>query len=168
MQAGPHRGRTAPGPRAPEPTPTPYLAVVGAPPLRFAEPAPPPDLTTRPPAAAPPRPALTPTEETVAAENITAAKSVAEGAPATTPPTPLAETAPTAADTPLPAPTKVPPAILPDDNRPPVRAEDFLPFFQIPGSSRRASDVMLVAPVPPGAPTPAPLPPSSATYNQSK
>ena len=29
----------------------------------------------------------------------------------------------------------VPPAILPDDTRPHVRAEDFLPFFQIPGAA---------------------------------
>lgn len=167
VQAGPQSGRT-PGHRAPEPPPTPYLAVVGAPPLRFAEPAPPPDLTTRPPAAAPPRPALTQTEEVVATENLAAAKSVAEAAPAAATPDSITDTQTVVQDTPPPSPNKVPPAILPDDNRPPVRAEDFLPFFQIPGSSRRASDVMLVTPVPNGAPAPAPLPPSSATYNQSK
>ena len=38
-----------------------------------------------------------------------------------------------------------PAAILPDDTRPVIRAEDFLPYFQVPGA----------------------LPPSSATYTQS-
>ena len=44
----------------------------------------------------------------------------------------------------------IPPAILPDDTRPRVRAEDFLPYFRIPG-----------------VPVPAQLPPSSATYTQT-
>lgn len=52
--------------------------------------------------------------------------------------------------------------ILPDDTRPKVRAEDFLPFFQPPGANPNPNDVT-VAPPPaePGTPTP-----SSATYRQ--
>lgn len=63
------------------------------------------------------------------------------------------------------SPAKTPAAILPDDTRPKVRAEDFLPFFQFPGNTPANGDVTVVAPVP-NAPTAAPLPASSATYRQ--
>lgn len=156
--------RPPPGGRPPEPKPTPYLVVIGAPALRFAEAVPPPDLTTRPGAAAPPHPASTPAEEAVATENIAAAQSIAEAAREAAA-TPVTEALAPVKET--PPPVKTPPAILPDDARPPVRAEDFLPFFQVPGSARRPEDIMLIAPVP-MAPAAAPLPPSSATYIQSK
>jgi hypothetical protein len=47
---------------------------------------------------------------------------------------------------------------LPDDTRPKVRAEDFLPFFQFPGTAP--------AEVAPPPPPPASLPLSTATYSQ--
>jgi hypothetical protein len=56
---------------------------------------------------------------------------------------------------------------LPDDTRPTIRPEDFLPYFQIPGSARHPADVTLLVPVPSAAPAPASLTPSSATYTQS-
>jgi hypothetical protein len=148
-----------------QPRPASYLSVIGAPPLRFQEATPPPDLTTRPAAAAPPQPALTPTENSVAVDNAAAARSIAA--------TPAEPSAPTAPETKpstkeSPASTKQPSAILPDDARPAVRPEDFLPYFQIPGSARKPGDVTLLMPVPSTAPTPAPIPPSSATYTQTK
>lgn len=148
-------------------SPAPYLPVIGAPHLRFLEAAPPPDLVARPPAAAPPQPALTPAENTVAADNATAARSV------TTPETPAETTPPTdPIDPPAAAPSaessgNSAPPILPDDARPQVRPEDFLPYFQIPGSAQKAGDVTLLVPAPFSAPTGAPLPPSSATYTQT-
>ena len=62
---------------------------------------------------------------------------------------------------PAPAP------ILPDDIRPRIRPDDFLPFFQVPGSASRPGDVILTVPAPASAGQPAPLPPSSATYTQT-
>jgi hypothetical protein len=145
---------------------TPYLPVAGSPPLRFQEAAPPPDLTTRPAAAAPPTPALTPTESSVAQANADASRSTTIAEPAQSQPAaPTAEKAP-AKDAPLPR-AKTPPPILPDDARPAVRPEDFLPYFQIPGSAQNPSDVTLLVPAPRSAPAPAPLPPSSATYTQT-
>ncbi len=159
-------GREGAPPQAPKPVS--YLSVVGAPPLRFEEALPPPDLTTRPAAAAPPQPALTATENSVAAENSAAARSIVASTPAT--PTLTAgsatETKPAAKEEPVAA--KPPAAILPDDARPVVKPEDFLPFFQIPGSAAKPGDVTLVAPVSATAPAPAAsIPPSSATYTQS-
>jgi hypothetical protein len=63
---------------------------------------------------------------------------------------------------------KPPAAILPDDTRPAVRPEDFLPFFQVPGAAKSAGEVNVIMPAnalttPPAAP----LPRSSATYTQS-
>jgi hypothetical protein len=148
------------GNRPMSPKPASYLSVVGAPPLRFQEATPPPDLTTRPPAAAPPQPALTPTENSVAADNAAATRSISTG-PA--PAVPELKPAPKEA---APA-SKTPPAILPDDARPTVRPEDFLPYFQIPGSAKHAGDVTLLTPMPSTAPAPAAIPPSSATYTQT-
>ncbi len=146
-----------------EPVLLPYLPVVGVLPLRFQPAPPPPDLTVRPAAAAPPVP--------------TPAVVEAPAAPAESKPAPTVTAAPAApaelpanADKTTPAPTKAPPpSILPDDARPAVRPEDFLPYFQIPGSGQ-PGDVNLLVPasVLRGAPAPAPIPPSSATYTQSK
>lgn len=140
----------------------PYLPKLGAPPLRFQEVAPPPDIVTRPAAAAPPTPALSPTETSVALANAAAARSTstAPETPAETPTAPKSAPAPT-------APARTPAPILPDNVRPSVRPEDFLPYFQIPGSARTPSDVTLL--VPAAAPQPpATVPPSSATYRQTK
>lgn len=56
--------------------------------------------------------------------------------------------------------------LVADDARAAVRPEDFLPYFQIPGSSRNPNDVILV-PGAPSAPVPGAIPPSSATYTQT-
>ncbi len=150
--------------------PIPYLRATGAPPLRFQEAAPPPDLASRPPGAAPPVPALTPTESTVALENAAAAAALSPPGPVPVAASEPAANAPGAAAAPSPAlPAKSPPPILPDDVRPTVRPEDFLPFFQIPGSARRPAEVSVIAPANVANPAPnAPaIPPSSATYTQS-
>ncbi len=146
-------------------TSIPYLPVLGAISLRFEEVPPPPDLVTKPAAAAPPVPSLTPTETSVAAANADAARStVVPAEPENEPP---AE-ANSAASTTTPASeTKVSPRILPDTTRPVVHPEDFLPYFQIPGTGRPA-DVDVIVPGVLTAPAPAPLPPSSATYNQTR
>lgn len=61
---------------------------------------------------------------------------------------------PAPGSTPSPVPAKPgPSAILPDDTRTQIRAEDFLPFFQAPGARPAAA--------------PGTLPPSSATYTQT-
>jgi hypothetical protein len=57
--------------------------------------------------------------------------------------------------------------MIPDDARPTIRAEDFLPYFQIPGSAQQPSDVTLLVPAARSAPAPAAIPPSSATYTQT-
>lgn len=168
------------GPNLRNAEPIPYLPLVGAPPLRFQEAAPPPDLVTRPAAAAPPTPALSLTETSVALANAAAAHSttVAPGgdpahpSPPSPPPPPATEplapeTQQTPAEIEAEAPEKAPAPILPDNARPAIRPEDFLPYFQIPGSARNPSDVTLLVPSVPSAPAPAPLPPSSATYTQS-
>jgi hypothetical protein len=147
--------------RAPGAEPGPYLPALGAPPLRFRRSAPPPDLVTRPAAAAPPVPALTPTESTVAQANVAAAQSATVAAPHEAPP---AVSKPK--ETPPPA-KPAPPPILPDDTRPSIRPEDFLPYFQIPGAGRAPGDVRLIVPGAWPAPTAAPVPPSSATYTQT-
>ncbi len=56
-------------------------------------------------------------------------------------------------------------SILPDETRPQVRPEDFLPYFQAPGSGQHPN-VDVVMPVPWGTPVNPPPIPSSATYIQ--
>ncbi len=148
----------------PNAEPAPYLPLLGSPTLRVEEVLPPPDLVTRPAAAAPPVPALTPTESSVAVANADAARSaaVAPERSASVESKPITPVLP-----PLPPPRTTPPPILPDDIRPIVRPEDFLPYFQIPGSAKQAGDVTILTPGVPNAPAPAPLPPSSATYTQT-
>jgi hypothetical protein len=130
-----------------------YLPVLGAPPLRFESP---------PPRPEPAAPAVTlPNTPPSATEN---------PAPPTMPVTPPAAepSAAEPADTsPTATPAKQPPAMIPDDARPTIRAEDFLPYFQIPGSAQQPSDVTLLVPAARSAPTPAAIPPSSATYTQT-
>ncbi|MBI5766247.1 MAG: hypothetical protein HZA93_00510 [Verrucomicrobia bacterium] len=159
------RSRPLPG-RAGEPArpaSVPYLVALGAPPLRFQRPAPPPDLVTHPAAAAPPVPALTPTESTVAQANAAAAQSA--GIPPTATNEPAAGAKPKG--TPPPAKAAPPRSILPDDTRPTVKPEDFLPFFQIPGTAKAPGDVSVIVPTALQAPAAAPVPPSSATYTQT-
>ncbi len=144
----------------------PYLIVVGAPGLRFREPEPVPSVAPRPVAVGPPIAGLKAVEATVAAANAAAVR-VVPAVPVPTLDDGKVGQVGAAANEPAPPVAKKagPPAILPDDMRPRVRAEDFLPYFQIPGTlpTGNANGV----PVPPGAPGPAPLPPSSATYTQT-
>ena len=114
-------------------TPVPYLVATGPPGLRFQALEVPPEPVVRPTAIGPPVPGLSAEETVVAAANTEAVQRPRDNgpqkpAPATAPPSKPA-----------------PPAILPDDTRPVIRAEDFLPYFQAPGA----------------------IPPSSATYTQT-
>jgi hypothetical protein len=143
----------------------PYLQAMGAPPLRFQEAALP--LHPAPSAPAPantPPPATTTAETSPSTGLETAPDSVATTDPVN--PTGLDPIPPANPETST-APAKSPAPILPDDARPPIRAEDFLPYFQIPGSARTPADVTLLVPVPKAPPAPGTLAPSSATYQQS-
>ena len=147
---------------------TPYLVALGAAPLRFQEEAPLPNFSKRLPAEASPSPsdAVSDSDQSLVGSNSTA----------TTPDRPdvILPAQPPASErnggtAPFPAnnPPPPPPAIIPDDTRPAVRPEDFLPFFQLPGFGPRSSGVRVILPVPMNAPSAATPPPvSSATYNQ--
>ena len=135
----------------------PYLTVTGAAPLRFPETAPPPDLSVRLPAGGPPH--LTPViseapVNAVKPEDLPNPGATAAAATASTeqPPAPATKEKPATAGRP----------ILPDDSKPKVRAEDFLPYFQFPGANTDRDDV----PTTPKPPAPGILPPSSASYRQ--
>jgi hypothetical protein len=140
-----HTGARAPGDWAVL-IPAPYLTAVGAPGLRFLEAEVAFEPAARPVAVGPPVPGLNAAETAVAVANAAAVRVPAVGGG------PMSDDAkrgkvdaPQGAFPPSVSPKSVPPAILPDDTRPRVRAEDFLPFFQVPGT----------------------VPPSSATYTQS-
>ncbi len=150
----------------------PYLRAVGAPPLRFAEKAPPPDLVTRPPASGmPPAPDIThePEVEATTREILELSADSGPTAEFTAIPPPDPSTLPASAQPPTePAPDRTEPApILPDDTRSAVRPEDFLPFFQLPGTGNISGNTTVIVPVGRQAPAPGTLPPSSATYRQS-
>ena len=123
----------------------PYLPFVGAPPLRFQETAPPPEESVRPPAGASSLPGGK-------------AKTEIVRQPVTVPPAanlhlaavPTAKREENQISPEVSAGPPGPPPILPDDAERKVRPEDFLPFFQFPGS-------------PPVSGRP---PPSTATYNE--
>lgn len=136
---------------------------MGAPSLRFQEAAPPPDLATRPPAAAPPTPPSLPPDSDAAAK-ARAAQAAANGTSRET------SAVPSGVEAPLPdnaAPARKSPApILQDDARPIIHPEDFLPYFQIPGSARQP-DVTVIVPLPKPASAPSAQPSSSATYTQT-
>ncbi len=140
-----------------EPKPTsrsrPYLVVAGPPALRFQDALVPlPDVSTRPPAGAPPHPFAKPEISAARLEprqEEPAAAAPSQAAPSSKP-----------AAAPEPASTAAP--ILPDDAKSKVRPEDFLPYFQFPGAGPNPEDVSS-APTPP---EPGKLPPSTATYRQ--
>jgi len=133
----------------------PYLKVIGSPPLRFEEPPLPLGPTEQTPVAPPPNPATVPRPA--------AARSA--GAPPPPPAKPSAPGGPkpdsASGDTVTSAGPashdQALPSIIPDEMRPRVRPEEFLPFFQMPGSGQGD------APSPEAPPT---LPPSSATYRK--
>lgn len=142
----------------------PYLPVLGSPPLRFQMPQPPPDLTVRPAAGAPPIPSAPP-HEPIAAAPVASLDPKPAPAPATAP-TEVAANVEKSAPASAKAP---PPAIIPDDARPSIRPEDFLPYFQIPGSGKPGEPTMIVpASALRGGSGSLPVAPSSATYTQSK
>lgn len=133
--------------RAPDSSP--YLIATGPPGLRFYAPQAPPEPELRPVASGPPVPGLSAQETIVATANTAAAQSaVGEGIKKPEPVSASSGAVPASATT-----KPNPPAILPDDTRTQIRAEDFLPYFEIPGARPAAA---------PGS-----LPPSSATYTQS-
>lgn len=150
--------------------PIPYLVAAGAPPLRFAAPPLPPEPA---PSAAPAVTAASATSEQASGKkpDILSPEMTETVAPAKPSPTlPASATNETPSnENPenATAPGKSVPPILPDDVRPAVRPEDFLPYFQVPGSARRPATLNVAVPVPPTPPAPAPLPPSSATYTQT-
>jgi hypothetical protein len=134
-----------------EAEPAPYLPNVGSPPLRFEEV----QVAQEPP--------LRHAETQLSSPGSQAAQAPsAAGASESAKPSP--ETHDVAKDTPsapAAAPSVPPPVpILPDTARPQVQAEDFLPYFMIPGSERGADSA-------PRASEPGRLPPSSATYTQT-
>lgn len=116
----------------------PYLAQVGPTPLRFAPP--PPEPVERPAPV-----------EVKAAPAATAAPEPVSTTPSVSTPTAAPHEAPVAAG---PKPV----SILPDDTPHEVRAEDVLPYFQLPRQSDRHETSGVNMPF-----TPA-LPQSSATY----
>jgi len=144
----------------------PYLAVLGSSPLRIQEVSPPPDLSVRPPAGAPPQLAPVAARSPVEIPPSPEASISTEGPPQTASATEMTPPPTEGTATPAPSPEIKPakPArtILPDDTRPKVRAEDFLPFFQPPGSNQNQGDI----PASPTPPAPGIQPPSSATYRQ--
>ena len=137
-----------------------YLPAVGAPPLRFQA-----ELIVAIAKVATPSPETTVSGSTerqdladVSPSNSAKADSSEEN---------FAEPQPGSAPNRGAAKVRLPAPILPDDSRPSVRPEDFLPYFQFPGSGSNAGGVTVIVPVPPSLPTPASQVPSSATYIQT-
>jgi hypothetical protein len=147
----------------------PYLRVITTPPLRFEDPAPPPDLSARPPSGGPPK--LPEKDKSDRGPDVLPPKPIVPEA------RPMGSTAPTVqgqsgmassvkltdtqtdAQTVTPPPAPTPPPILPDDVPSQVKPEDFLPYFQYPGSGRQNRG---------GDAPPQPLPRSTASYIQSE
>lgn len=143
-----------------------YLVALGAPPLRFQEPAPAAALAIRPPIPGAPRSS----EPDLADENSEsplAPLSQESFALSTPSPLPLDNAIDEPADPEIPeiAPARSPRPILPDEMRPQARPEDFLPFFQIPAA--HPDDVTVFVPAPRTPAAPSSLPTSSATYRQT-
>jgi hypothetical protein len=148
----------------------PYLAVYGAPLLRFQEVIPAAPPATKAISVGPPLAASTPETAEVSLANDQAAAS--------TPPMPMVK--PVAEQTeviqPVPSepeapstekqPSIKPLPILPDDTRPRVQSQDFLPLFRFPGTSSANEEISVIAPGIPVPSAPNSLPPSSATYQQ--
>lgn len=135
-----------------------YLSTVGAPALRFEEPAP---LPAAPPSSEPS--SGTPSPVALAPAHSTEPAS-APAVPAGNENLTASETKPERNAGPK---TKTSPLIIPDDTRPAVHPEDFLPFFQFPSAGKEAGTLNVIVPVPHEPSAGAPLPPSSATYTQT-
>jgi hypothetical protein len=146
---------------APKADPNAYLPTVAAPALRFQTPTPPRDQIARlifPKPAAKPEiaPALPKADVTPRVAKAAAAETPDAAAQADTKPAVTASARP-------------PAQIIPDDTRNAVQAEDFIPFFQLPGSVRAPGGLNVIVPLPAPSAVPAPgaLPPSSATFRQT-
>lgn len=145
------------------PAPRPYLAVLGPPPLRFAEAIPPPDLSVRPAVGAPPVPRAE-TDDPPAANS---AEKPAETPGPASHPAPASEPTAHAASPATPSSPeseKTPAPILVDDTRLRVKTEDFLPFFVFPAQAGAPQVVVPAGSVAPASGTV--MPASSATYRQ--
>ena len=133
-------------------TQSPYLAMIGPAPLRFAE-------GER---ALPPEPVLPtppPTKQLVGTSDPGQKSPLASSeAKPTTP-----NTENTELDATLTPSSLKPVTILPDDTRREIRAEDVLPFFQFPGASDNGG---VEVPFTSSQPRETPPPRSSATYQQ--
>lgn len=130
----------------------PYLVAVGAPTLRFAEILPPPDMSVHPPAGVLTQPAVL--AEPVGSQEVRRENNDKFEA---APPPVSAETSAAKAE----GKTRQPKSpILPDDTRPMVKPEDFLPFFLFPNSNPNMSDTTAGT----AAPATVPPPASTATY----
>ncbi len=138
--------------RTPEVVPTPYLAALGALPLRFA-PAPA-AATARPvPLPVQPEPVIDPAVRTDPdpADHITQEQPDARGS--------VEPTDPEVPD------GRKPVSILPDDTVRNLRAEDVLPYFQLPSDMPDGEiNPSVIVPFTPGTPSRPSQPPSSATY----
>ena len=142
-------------PESPYPYSTPYLAVVGPPPMRFREPPAPPSFELEPAAAGPAQlEEITPVSPTAAGERLDPSQPMAASSKSPS-------KSPSASATAKGSEESEPSSILPDDMRREVRPEDLLPFFQYPRNGGAANGVPV--PAQPAVPT---LPPSSATYRQ--
>jgi hypothetical protein len=141
----------------PYPLPSrPYLRVAPAPPLRFYKPLPPPESSVRPPGGPPPRiPDSAPAKPDVILPKPAAVAAIPSASPTLTAGKP-ATTTPSA---PSAAPAA---AILHDDVPSRASPEDFLPYFQYPGSDRRTRGTDAPASEAP------PLPRSTATYTEGQ
>jgi hypothetical protein len=121
----------------------PYLCVVGAPSLRFREP---------PPIPIPDEPKTAASKPTAGAPGSAKASPVPLATNQTV--QPAASVTTEVHSAPVPTPDTGIPSVIPDEVRPRVRSEEFLPFFQPPG------------PAGTGSQPPESIPPSSATYEQ--
>jgi hypothetical protein len=124
---------------------SPYLVVVGPPPLRFQEPVAIPSCGPSPPKAAATPQLAEPKQSGSPPALVSPALTPASQAPAND----------SAGNRTPPGSEPGVPSIIPDEVRPQVRPEEFLPFFQPPGAGPAKH---------PPADQPPPLPPSSATY----
>jgi hypothetical protein len=139
-----------------------YLPAIAAPALRFQAPALPREQVARITFTKPaPKP-----ESAPALPKADATARAAPAAPATEAKDAGEKTATRPAVT---ASARPPAQIIPDDTRGAVQAEDFIPFFQLPGSARSPGGLNVIVPLPTPAavPTPGALPPSSATFRQT-
>ena len=121
---------------------------------------PPPDLGAHPPAGGPPKAGEKSDTETTRTLSSDLAATAPNAGPASAG-KPDAKVP--GKSSPKTDATAVPPSVLPDDSGPKARPEDFLPFFQFPGTGAHGGETVAAPAV---SATPGTLPPSTATYEQ--